>query len=278
MLWDQWSSSWVGTDGSFRWVGQNIVVMTGWTDPSEIWGWKGLVKMTIPQPHPPHQRLISLRKLISFLAIATSMIAVKHLVKCPFIMILGWLFGSAPITSDFHLLPRPCITSWFSRTLESRDFRRRPCRRRWSTSSPPPLWARRLGVDYEQVKQRALENKGKGKDNVRYKNKDRTNKKYKDKYWPTWVMRCLNSAVSTVPLPSLSRARNARVTWLSSCWFFLHGCCTAIGRPPKNHDPSNDNISHRFFIVGGVHLVAHHVTELRKLDLTRAIRVVLQGK
>ena len=53
---------------------------------------------------------------------------------------------------------------------------------------------------------------------------------------------------------------------------------TAIGRPPKNHDPSNDNISHRFFIVGGVHLVAHHVTELRKLDLTRAIRVVLQGK
>ena len=46
----------------------------------------------------------------------------------------------------------------------------------------------------------------------------------------------------------------------------------------QNHDPSNDNISHRFFIVGGVHLVAHHVTELRKLDLTRAIRVVLQGK
>ena len=51
-----------------------------------------------------------------------------------------------------------------------------------------------------------------------------------------------------------------------------------IGRLPKNNDPSNDNISHRFFIVGGVHLVAHHVTELRKLDLTRAIRVVLQGK
>ena len=74
--------------------------------------------------------------------------------------------------------------------------------------------------------------------------------------------------------------------------FFLHGCYTAsniCGRFCKyaillyrqacqNHDPSNDNISHRFFIVGGVHLVAHHVTELRKLDLTRAIRVVLQGK
>ena len=59
---------------------------------------------------------------------------------------------------------------------------------------------------------------------------------------------------------------------------FFASICTAIGRPPKNHDPSNDTISHRFFIVGGVHLVAHHVTELRKLDLTRAIRVVLQGK
>ena len=60
----------------------------------------------------------------------------------------------------------------------------------------------------------------------------------------------------------------------------LNFFCTdaLIGRPPKNHDPSNDNISHRFFIVGGVHLVAHHVTELRKLDLTRAIRVVLQRK
>ena len=105
-------------------------------------------------------------------------------------------------------------------------------------------------------------------------------------------MRCLNSAVSTVPLPSLSRARNARVTLLIFFAWMLY-CSTAsnlfdrfckyaillfISRPPKNHDPSNDTISHRFFIVGGVHLVAHHVTELRKLDLTRAIRVVLQGK
>ena len=35
---------------------------------------------------------------------------------------------------------------------------------------------------------------------------------------------------------------------------------------------------YRFLIIGGVHLVAHHVTELRKFYLTRAVCVVLQEK
>ena len=36
--------------------------------------------------------------------------------------------------------------------------------------------------------------------------------------------------------------------------------------------------SHRFFIIGGIHLMAHHVTELRKFYLTRAVCVVLHQK
>ena len=90
------------------------------------------------------------------------------------------------------------------------------------------------------------------------------------------VMRCLNSEVSIVPLPSLSRVRKASRTYLIMIRFVIKI------NIHKNHDHYNDHdlhhrhhSSYHFSVILLAHFIAHHVAKLRKLNLPRAVCVVL---
>ena len=160
------------------------------------------------KPHGPvpHKNILKLHRIWKFLDIDT-------IVWIPRAAAALWRQVDAKVKKiiwlQFLTLVLRKFTSWFWRILENQDFRRRLCRLRWSTSSPPPPSTHRLGgglLCWSHQKWRICTP-------CRAINMMITMMMACTVYWPTWVIRCLNSEVSTVPLPSLSRARKARVTW-----------------------------------------------------------------